>query len=451
MNIKEYKEFIKNKNVGFLGIGRSNMPLIRMLSSLGTKITVRDAKPLGSFGEMADELLGLGVTLITGEDYLKDLQQHDIIYKTPVIRKDKPEILSAEQKGTVISSEMELFFELCPCKIFGVTGSDGKTTTTTLIYKMLTEEGYTCHLGGNIGKPLIGEIESIRETDFAVVELSSFQLFSMTRSPEIAAITNLSENHLDWHKDYNEYIDAKKNIFLNQDSSGILVLNADNEYTKVMGKEAKGSVRMFSLKDKVEKGVYLSGNTIYSDGEKIMDRSDIRLMGMHNVANYMTAICAVRDYVSNENIRKVALNFGGVEHRIEYVREVNGVSYYNDSIGSSPARTTATLSAFEDKVILIAGGYDKHLSYSELGPVIKDRVKHLVLVGETSDKIEEAVKAVGGVSLERCTDFKDAVLKASHAAKNGDKVVLSPASASFDMFKDFEERGNRFKEIVNEL
>ena len=449
MTYSEYIKSVKNKNVGFLGLGRSNMPLIKMLVSAGVSVTVRDGKEKGSFGDMEKELKMLRVPFITGEGYLNNLALHDIIYKTPGMRGDKPEILEAEALGTVVTSEMELFFELCPCKIFAVTGSDGKTSTTTLIYKILTEAGYTCHLGGNIGRPLIGDIEKIKPTDFAVVELSSFQLFNMKKSADVAVITNISENHLDWHKDYEEYIEAKKNIFIHQETDDLVVLNEDNYYTREMKDDKDGNVKTFSRK--TEADVYLKDGAIYSDGIEIMKVSDIKIPGMHNVENYMAAIAATHFYVSPEDIKKVATTFGGVEHRNELVREVEGIFYYNDSIASSPTRTMATLSSFNEKVILIAGGYDKNLNYEPLGPVIAEKVKHLVLVGATSDKIEAAAKNAGFSSIERTTDFAEAINLAKSAAEKGDKIVLSPASASFDMFKDFEQRGNIFKEIVNSL
>ena len=449
MTYSEYIKSVKDKNIGFLGIGRSNMPLIRMLCAEGISVTVRDGKKKGSFGDMEKELESLGVAMITGEGYLENLGVHDIIYKTPGIRGDKPEILEAIALGSVLTSEMELFFELCPCKIFAVTGSDGKTTTTTLIYKILTEAGYTCHLGGNIGRPLIGDIEKITPTDFAVVELSSFQLFNMKKSADVAVITNISEYHLDWHKDYEEYIEAKKNLYIHQETDDLVVLNDDNFYTREMKDDKDGNVKTFSRK--TEADVYLKDGAIWSDGIEIMKASDIKIPGMHNVENYMAAIAATHFYVSPEDIKNVATTFGGVEHRNELVREVSGVSYYNDSIASSPTRTMATLSSFNEKVILIAGGYDKNLNYEPLGPVIKEKVKHLVLVGATSDKIEAAAKNAGFSSIERTADFKEAILMAKSVAEKGDKVVLSPASASFDMFKDFEQRGNIFKEIVNSL
>lgn len=450
MTLTEYYDYIKNKNVCFLGLGRSNMPLIRLLAKKGVRVTVRDKKERAALSDYTAELAALGAALISGEGYLNGAEEHDVFYKTPAIRPDMPALNAARERGAVITSEMELFFALCPCRIFAVTGSDGKTTTTTLIYEMLKKQGFTCHLGGNIGRPLIGDIEKIKAEDVAVVELSSFQLMGMKASPDVAVITNLSENHLDWHVDFNEYIDAKKSIFKNQAKDGRLVLNADNEYTAAMRGEAAGRSVMFSLSEG-EDGVYLKNGKIYSGGEVVMDKSDIILPGMHNVANYMAAVAATEGFVSHESMRAVARTFGGVEHRIEFVREKDGVSFYNDSIGSSPARTTATLNAFSDKVILIAGGYDKSLSYDALGKLISEKVKYLVLIGATSDKIERASREAGFTEIYRAESFSDAVKNAALHAAAGDKVVLSPASASFDLFRDFDERGKTFKKLVNEL
>lgn len=448
MTYQEYLKDIRHKNVGFLGLGRSNMPLIRMLAKEGTALTVRDKKPREALGDLAVEVEALGAVLMTGENYLKDLAAHDVLYKTPVIRPDLPELRAAAAAGVVITSEMELFFELCPCKIFAVTGSDGKTTTTTLIYEMLKAAGYRCHLGGNIGRPLIGDIENIGPEDMAVVELSSFQLFTMKRSADVAVITNLSENHLDWHTDFAEYIDAKKAVFRYQTEGGLLVLNEDNPYTAAMAGEAKGAVRTFSLEK--EAFLHLDGETIFAGGKPVMERSDIRLPGIHNVANYMAAMAAVHDFLSADVMKSVARTFSGVEHRIEFVRMYRGVAYYNDSIGSSPARTKATLSSFDKKVILIAGGYDKHLSYEALGGVIASHVRLLVLIGATAEKIRASAKAAApNLSTFICQGFEEAVTLARDIAKEGDIVVLSPASASFDMFRDFEERGRTFKAIVN--
>jgi UDP-N-acetylmuramoylalanine--D-glutamate ligase len=354
---------------------------------------------------------------------------------------------------------MEVFVDLCPAQIFAVTGSDGKTTTTTLIYRMLKEQGYNCWLGGNIGTPLLGNIDEIKEDDKVVLELSSFQLHTMTRSADIAVVTNVSPNHLDVHKSMEEYIDAKKNIFKHQDTRGKVVLNYDNDVTRSFAGEAKGSVVFFSRVNRLESGAVLEDDAIVyiEDGKKtrIVKTDEILLPGVHNVENYLAAAAAVVDYVSPETIQKVASTFKGVEHRMELVREIDGVKFYNDSIGTSPTRTIAGLKSFKKRVILIAGGYDKHIPYDEMGEVIAEKVKKLVLIDPTGPRIKEAlekeIKLTGkgaDIPVIMCEGFEEAVRSAYNGASEGDIIVLSPASASFDMFKNFEERGNRFKEIV---
>jgi len=305
------------------------------------------------------------------------------------------------------------------------------------------------------------EIESVKPTDYAVVELSSFQLISMRRSPDVAVVTNLAPNHLDIHKDMQEYIDAKKNIILHQSAFSKALLNLDNDITNGFSNDVRGSLAKFSVKEKLYNGAYLDGTTIcYSDyGKvtKIMDIKDIKIPGMHNVENYLAAISAVWGIVDTETIVKVAKTFGGVEHRAEFVREFNGVKYYNDSIASSPTRTAlGTLSLYDEKIIIIAGGYDKHIPYEPLGPVINDKVKVLILLGNTAPKIEAAVKKADNydentIKIINVNNMEEAVKAAVENSESGDIVSLSPASASFGLYKNFEERGNHFKSIVNGL
>ncbi|MBE7023889.1 MAG: UDP-N-acetylmuramoyl-L-alanine--D-glutamate ligase [Ruminococcaceae bacterium] len=450
MNVFEYKKALRNKKISVIGVGVSNAPLIRFLVDGGAIVSAHDKKNASALGDIYKELSALGVSFVFGEGYLKEIPDGtEIIFKTPGLRGDVPELLAAKEKGIEVTSEMELFFELCPCEIIAVTGSDGKTTTTTLVGEMLKKEGYTCHIGGNIGKPLVAELENMKPDDKAVLELSSFQLFSMKKSPKIAVVTNVTPNHLDWHKDFEEYIESKKNIMKYQDENSVLITNYSNAITKKMGEEAKGEWRSFSsTKDAL---VHLDNNEIFFGSEKIINASDIIIPGIHNIENYMAAIAATKDYVSRETVEYVAKNFGGVPHRIELVRTLDGVRYYNDSIASSPARTTAGLSSFNEKVILIAGGYDKKIPFDEFGEVINERVKKLVLVGLTSEKIEAAVKNASnfeGLPIFKETDFEHAVKTARNCAESGDIVILSPACASFDLFKNFEERGNLFKKIV---
>ena len=393
----------------------------------------------------------MGVTLCLGDNYLDDIYG-DIIFKTPGMRFDVPELLKAKENGAFVTSEMEVFFDVCPAKIIAITGSDGKTTTTTLISEMLKAQGYKTWLGGNIGTPLLTKTEEIKKDDFVVVELSSFQLHTMKKSPHIAIITNITPNHLDMHKDYQEYIDAKKNIMLYQNADDVLVTNADNDVTSEIATQSKGLLKTFSKSKKAN--VYLDGDTIVRNLAPVLKISDIKIPGMHNVENYMTAIAAVEGLVSDENIVKVAKDFGGVPHRIELVRMLDGVRYYNSSIDSSPNRTINTLKVFPKKVILICGGKDKGIPYDEIGEPIVEHVKTLILIGATSDKIEAAVRAThkaDNLEIVRKDNYNDVVCYAHKIAKKDDVVLLSSASTSFDMFKNFEERGNLFKKLVNEL
>ncbi len=453
MTYKEYFESLNKKKISVIGIGISNTPLIKMLAGYGAFVTARDKKE--NLGELKGELEKIGVELKLGENYLKDIDA-DIIFKSPGIRDDVPELTDAVKKGAVLTSEMEVFFDLCPADIIAITGSDGKTTTTTLVCELLKGEGYNCHLGGNIGKPLLPEIDSIDENDKVIVELSSFQLKTMKKSPKCAVITNLSPNHLDWHTDYAEYIDSKKNIMLHQRKDDILVTNSSNEEAEKIGREAKGEWRCFSSEK--DAFVCLNGEYIICNNEKYLDINDIKIPGMHNVENYMAAIAATYPLVSKDTVLKVAKEFGGVPHRIELVRTLDGVRYYNSSIDSSPNRTINTLKVFNDPVVLISGGKAKGIPYDEIGEPILEKAKALILIGETAPLIERAVSdakeklnSQKELPVYHGKTYEEVVKLAKEIADKGDVVLLSNASTSFDMFKNFEERGNRFKEIVNEL
>jgi len=457
--IQDYLSFLEGKKVAVLGVGVSNTPLVKMLLRAGVKVTACDKRTREQFGQLAEELESLGAKLCLGEDYLDHLD-HDIIFRTPGLRPDVPQLEKARQRGSIITSEMEVFFQVCPCKKIAVTGSDGKTTTTTLIAEFLKAAGYNVFVGGNIGKPLLPDVEGMVPEDVAVLELSSFQLLTMNRSPDIAVVTNLAPNHLDVHTSMGEYIAAKENIFLHQDPQGKAVFNADNDITRGFAATARGEVVLFSRQSRLERGVYLRDGAVWltndTGSREVLPLRDILLPGLHNVENYMAAIAAVDGMVPDEVIRKVARTFKGVEHRIELVRTLDGVKYYNDSIGTSPSRTTAGLRSFDRKVILIAGGYDKHIPFDALGPEITEHVKHLILTGATAGKIRRAVEQApdyreGCPTIQETEDFKDAVLLSRQLAQPGDVVLLSPACAAFDKFKNFMERGKYFKEIVRQM
>ena len=446
---EQYFTALRDKKIAVLGLGVSNQPLVRLLLSFGCQVTGCDRTPREKLDAAVLELETMGCKLSLGDTYLNDLDA-DIVFRTPGMHPGNPALEALRSRGAEVTSEMEVFFEVCPCKILAVTGSDGKTTTTTLISEMLKADGKTVWLGGNIGTPLLPLVPQMAETDFAVVELSSFQLMDMRRSPSRAVVTNLAPNHLDVHKDMQEYVDAKKNIFAFQSADDLLVLNADNAITADF--VGNGVTRFFSRQGK-NAYVRLEDGVITKAGEKVLHTGDILLPGVHNVENYMAAIAAVEGLISDEAILSVAKNFGGVEHRIELVRIKDGVRYYNDSIASSPSRTIAGLHSFPEKVILIAGGYDKHIPYDVLGPEICAYVKKLFLCGATAPQIRAAVECCDGEKPEMvdCGNFENAVRKASAAAQNGDVVLMSPASASFDEFKNFMVRGECFKKIIKEL
>ncbi len=464
MRLNEYLDSLKGKRVAVIGIGVSNTPLIELLLGYGISVTACDRKERAAFGELADRLEKWGCTLKLGEDYLQNLDQ-DVVFRSPGIRPDLPEFETVRARGGVITSEMEIFFDVCPCHMLAVTGSDGKTTTTTIIAELLKAAGKTVHVGGNIGRPLLAEAGKMKEEDWAVLELSSFQLLTMHKSPEIAVVTNLAPNHLNVHKGMEEYVEAKANVFLHQSAECKVILNYDNEITRSFADRAPGHVVFFSRLAPEQGHVFLQDDAIAirsAEGARsVLPIKDIAIPGVHNVENYMAAVAAVEDLVPDEVIRAVAAAFNGVEHRIELVREWRGVKYYNDSIASSPSRTIAGLHSFRQKVILIAGGKDKDVPYDELGPEIVAHVKFLVLtggdvLGSTVPKICAAVLHAPGydshdLPVLLIDDFEDAVRAAASHASAGDVVLMSPASTSFDKFSNFMERGKKYKEIVNHL
>ena len=458
MDLDGYIRSLAGKTVAVLGVGVSNRPLVELLCKSGVAVVACDRKERAALGETASALEKLGAELRLGADYLRGIEA-DVIFRTPGMRPDIPELLAARGRGSVVTSEMQAFFEVCPCPIIAVTGSDGKTTTTTVISEFLRAAGKKVWLGGNLGHPLLAEAGEIAPEDYAVVELSSFQLLDMTRSPHIAVMTNLAPNHLDVHRDMAEYIAAKENIFSHQRADDVAIFNLDNDITRELSKKAPGRVRLFSRQQEVGDGAFVRGGAIWlrSGGEEreVLKTGEIRIPGQHNVENYCAAIAAVDGLVPDEAIRSVARSFAGVEHRIELVRERRGVRWYNDSIASSPTRTIAGLRSFPEKVILIAGGYDKHIPFTPLAPEVIEHVKLLILCGATADTIRTAVTSCGDYhgapEIVECKTLREAVDLAAARAGAGDVVTLSPACAAFDQFANFMERGKAFKQMVHAL
>ena len=461
--LERFNNDIINKKIAIIGMGVSNKPLIDYFYNHEAKITVFDNRTKEKIdSDIIDKLDEYNITYYFGENSMEHLIGFDYIFRAPSCRPDMPEIAKEVKRGAILTSEIEKVLELAPCKVVGITGSDGKTTTTTLIYKILEANGYKCFLGGNIGTPLFTEIGNMRPEDIVVLELSSFQLMNMKISPQIAVVTNIAPNHLNVHKDYQEYIDSKKNIFLHQTEQGLLVINKDNEITKEFYKEAKGKVIFFSSKQILDNGVIFDREDniikVCEDGVRkhFVKKDNMRLRGVHNCENACAAIAATLELCKEDITRKTIEEFPGVEHRLEFIRKINGVEWYNDSIGTSPSRTIAGLNSFDEKIVLIAGGYDKHLDYQPIAEPILKNVSKLILVGQTSEKIQNAVldeekKEGKNIPIYRCSTLEETIQKAKEVAIDGEVVLFSPASASFDMFKNFEERGNKFKDLVNNI
>ncbi len=461
----EFNKYLVGRKVAIIGVGVSNIPLIDYLHDLKSEVTIFDGKEIDDIdNKIVNKIIDYGMKFSFGKGYLEKLKGFDIIFRSPSCLPTIPELVAEQKRGTIITTEIEMVIELCPCLVIGVTGSDGKTTTTTLIYEILKEDGYNCFLGGNIGIPLFTKIGEMMPDDVVILELSSFQLMNMKISPKISVITNITPNHLNVHSSMEEYIEAKKNIFKYQDKDGLLILNYDNEITRECEKEAPGKVVFFSSKNKISDGYFVDTEDgkikVCENGlrKHFFDTRYMKLRGVHNFENACCAIIATKNLVKKESIDKVLTEFKGVEHRLELVKETkNRIKWYNDSVSSSPTRTIAGLNAFALKnIILIAGGYDKNLDYTVLAKPILNNCKSLILIGQTSEKIEKAVRnELKKTNLEfpiyKCETLKQVVEKANNIAVQGDIVLFSPASASFDMFKNFAERGEIFKNYVKEI
>ena len=459
--LKEFEDYIRFRKIAIIGLGVSNIPLIDYMYEKKAKVTVFDDREFEKIPEeITKKIENYKFEYSFGKDNLKKLKNFDIIFRSPSCLPTRAELAEEEKRGALVTTEIEMLMKMCPCKIVGVTGSDGKTTTTSLIYSILKEAGYNTYLGGNIGTPLFTKISEIKPDDIVVLELSSFQLMGMKVSPHIGVITNITPNHLNIHKDYQEYIDAKKNIFKYQKENDIIVLNYDNAITRECAKEALGKVVYFSGKNKLEDGLIVDDKIIKEckDGirKHLLDTQEVLLRGEHNYENIATALAATRTLVDTDIAIKAIKKFKPVEHRLEFVREINKVKWYNDSVSSSPTRTIAGLKSFDEEIVLIAGGYDKNLDYTPIAKPIIDNVKALILMGQTSGKIFEAVKEElekqnKKLKIYMCNSLEETVNLAKKVSEPNQIVLFSPASASFDMFKNFADRGIQFKNLVNKL
>ena len=459
--LEEFNQYIQFRKIAIIGLGVSNIPLIDYLYNKKARVTVFDDRNIEEIPkEIMDKITNYNFEFSFGPNSLEKLKGFDMILRSPSCLPTKPELVKEAERGAIVTSEIELLMKMCPGKIIGVTGSDGKTTTTSMIYAILKKAGLNAYLGGNIGVPLFTKLEEMKQQDIIVLELSSFQLMGMEVSPDISVITNITPNHLNIHKDYEEYIDSKKNIYRFQDENGIVVLNYDNEITRKCANEVKGKVIFFSSKEKLENGFIVDENVIKKCEDKvrihILDTKDLILRGKHNYQNVCTALAATNSLVDINIAIKAVKNFKPVEHRIEFIREIDNVKWYNDSASSSPTRTLSGLNAFDEDIILIAGGYDKNLDYTPLAKTIVEKVKTLILIGQTAGKIFDAVKKElenqnKKLDIYMCDTLENTIEIAKKSAKPGQVVLFSPASASFDMFKNFADRGNKFKNLVNAI
>ena len=459
--LEEFNNYIRYRKVAVIGLGVSNVPLLDYLYEKKAKVTVFDERLINEIPkDIMDKITEYSFEFSFGKDYLSKLKGFDLIFRSPSCLPTVYELQEEANRGAIVTTEIEMLIEMCPAKIIGVTGSDGKTTTTSLIYAILKNAGIKAWLGGNIGTPLFTKLPEMEENDVVVLELSSFQLMGMKISPQISVITNITPNHLNIHKDYEEYIEAKKNIFKYQDENGILVLNYDNEITRSCYEEANGKVIFFSSQEKLDNGFIVDEGVIKECEDKIrkhvIDCSEVKLRGIHNYQNICTALAATKTLVDLDEALETIKEFKGVEHRLELVREINGVKWYNDSASSSPTRTISGLNAFDEEVVLIAGGYDKNLDYTPLAKPIVDKVKTLILIGQTANKIFDAVTQEmenqdKNVRIYMCNSLQETIDIARKNVKSGQVVLFSPGSASFDMFKNAYDRGNQFKQLVNNI
>ncbi len=459
--LEQFNDYIKFRKVAIIGLGVSNLPLLDYMYEKKAKVTIFDDREEDSISkEIMDKIKSYNFEFFFGKNSLSNLKNFDIIFRSPSCLPTKKELAEEANRGAIVTTEIEMLMKMCPCKIIGITGSDGKTTTTSIIHHILEKSGKKAYLGGNIGTPLFTKLSEMEPNDIVVLELSSFQLMGMEISPDIAVITNITPNHLNIHKDYQEYIDSKKNIFKFQNENGILILNYDNEITRNCAKEANGKVIFFSSKEKLDNGFIVDEKIIKQCNDKIrkhiLNTNEVLLRGNHNYENIATAIAATSSLVSLEQAISAIKEFTAVEHRLEFVRELDGVKWYNDSASSSPTRTISGLNAFDEPITLIAGGYDKNLDYEPIAKPIIDKVNHLILMGQTSGKIFDAVKQElekqnKKLPINICNNLEETVKLAKKVTKSGEIVLFSPASASFDMFKNAVERGKKFKEIVQKI
>ncbi len=450
-------EDFRGRQVTLVGLGtRTHVALARYLVGKGARVRISERKPREQLSRELELIADLPVELRLGGHQPEDVLDADVVFVSPGVPREIPVLGVACERGIPISSEIELLFARCLAPIVGITGSAGKTTTTTLVGEMLRADGRAVYVGGNIGIPLIEKVDDIAADSWVVLELSSYQLEALDRSAHVGAILNVTPNHLDRHPSFEHYRESKFNLVRHQSPGDTAILGADDPVAASLAPRCTGSVRWFSSDHDVTVGAYRRGDELIVRDESVDARfavtSDLKVPGAHNVLNVLAAAAVARATgVRLAAISQIATTFTGVEHRLEFVRQIDGVSYYNDSIATSPERTRAGLQSFTCPIVLIAGGRSKHLPMEDLARTIVEKVRAVVTIGEMADEIEEAVRAQSGgekLPIERASDLAGAVRIARTLARPGDAVLLSPSGTSFDQFQDFEDRGRRFKAEV---
>jgi UDP-N-acetylmuramoylalanine--D-glutamate ligase len=442
-----------------IGLAREGVDLTRYLTRHGAEVTVTDTKPRAALAEAIGQLDGARVTYHVGGHRLEDVDAADVVYASPGVPPENELLARARERGVRQSSLVELFFELCPAPILGVTGSAGKSTTTSLLGEMFGAAGREVFVGGNIGRPLLGKVEAMSDKSWVVMELSSFQLEPLQVSPHVALITNVTPNHLDRHPTMEAYWAAKGQILAHQSATDWSVLNADDEWSRRYA--PRGQTLRFSLEGRLD-GAYLDADSnlerqVMLLGEPVIDTREIPLRGRHNVANVLAAVATAHAAgIEREAMAAAIRSFHGVAHLLQTVAERGGVMWVDDSIATAPERSIAALRAYHEPLVLIAGGRDKHLPMREWADLIVQRAHHVVLLGEMSDLVQEAISSVSSThptlpTITRAESMDQAVAQAERAARTGDVVLLSPGGTSYDMYRDFEERGRDFARAVTEL
>ena len=446
----------ENKKVIVCGMARSGISAAKLLASVGADVTLQDMKPMDVLIKLHDieAYKKEGIKIFAGANPDDIIDSFDYAVLSPGVPCDLPFIKKAESSGVKVISEVELAYTLTECPVCAITGTNGKTTTTTLTGMLLNKKYKNTAVVGNIGVAYSEKVKSLKADDFVCAEISSFQLeTSDTFRPHIAAVLNITPDHLNRHKTMDNYVAVKEKIFMKQNKDDFTILNKNEEYCVKMADKTKGTVFFFSSAEKLDEGIYLDGDNIHIKwnglDEDVINIHDLRILGTHNYENVMAAVaCAVCAGVDMESIREILKEFNGVEHRIEYCGTFDGVDYYNDSKGTNPDASIRAVLAMRKPIVLIGGGYDKDSSYDEWVKLFDGRVKKLILIGATAGKIAECCDRYGFKDYEFADTFKKCIEKCKASAEEGDCVLLSPACASWGMFEDYEQRGRMFKEMV---